>query len=42
MDAANKKVGAEDIPDIFAAYADTAYVVNQLGLVAELDRGGTE
>jgi multiple sugar transport system substrate-binding protein len=42
VDAANKKVGAEDIPDIFAAYADTAYVVNQLGLVAELDRGGTE
>ena len=42
VDAANKKVGAEDIPDIFAAYADTAYVVNQLGLVAELDRYLTE
>ena len=42
VDAANKKVEAEDIPDIFAAYADTAYVVDQLGLVAELDRYLTE
>ena len=37
IDAANKKVGAEDIPNIFAAYADTAYAVDQLGLVASLD-----
>ena len=37
MDAANKKVGAGEIPDVFAAYADTAYQVDQLGLVASLD-----
>lgn len=36
IDAANKKVGAEDIPNIFAAYADTAYQVDQMGLVADL------
>ncbi len=37
LDAANKKVGASDIPDIFAAYADTAYAVDKVGLVAKLD-----
>ncbi len=37
VDASNKKVGADDIPDIFAAYSDTAYAVDQLGLVADLD-----
>lgn len=37
MDAANKKVGAGEIPDIFAAYADAAFALDQLGLVAELD-----
>lgn len=37
LKAANHEVGAGDIPDIFAAYADTAYQVDQLGLVAELD-----
>lgn len=36
-DAANKKVGAEEMPDIFAAYPDTAYDVDKLGLVAELN-----
>lgn len=38
LDAANKKVGADDVPDVFAAYADTAYAVDQLGLAAELDQ----
>lgn len=38
IDAANKRVGAGDIPDIYAAYADTAYAVDQLGLVASLDQ----
>jgi len=37
LDAANKKVGAADIPNIFAAYADTAYAVDKLGLVEDLD-----
>lgn len=37
MDAANKKVGADDIPDIFAAYSDTAYAIDKLGLVADMD-----
>lgn len=36
MDAANKKVGAADMPNIFAAYADTAYAVDQLGLAADI------
>ncbi len=36
-DAANKKVGADEVPDIFAAYTDTAYAIDQLGLVADLD-----
>lgn len=36
IDAANKKVGAKEVPDIFAAYADTAYQVDELGLVEDL------
>lgn len=35
-DAAEKKVGAEEVPNIFAAYADTAYEVDKLGLLADL------
>ncbi len=35
-DAAEKKVGAEEVPDIFAAYADTAYEVDKLGLLVDL------
>lgn len=42
VDAANKKVGAGDVPEIFAAYADTAYTVDKLGLVAPLDKYLTE
>ena len=37
IDSANKKVGSDDIPDIFAAYADTAYQMDQMGLAAGLD-----
>ena len=37
-EAAEKKVGAGEIPDIFAAYADTAYKVDKLGLVASIDK----
>ena len=36
LDAANKKAGASEMPDIFSAYADTAYEINKLGLVADL------
>ncbi len=42
LDAANKKVGAGDVPDIFAAYPDTAYAVDKLGLAANLDPYFTE
>lgn len=35
--AANKKVGAEEVPDIFAGYADTAYQIDKLGLVAPIN-----
>ncbi|MEG1072617.1 MAG: extracellular solute-binding protein [Oscillospiraceae bacterium] len=35
-DAVNGKVGAEDAPDIFAAYADTAYEIHEKGLAVNL------
>lgn len=35
--SANKEVSAEELPDVFAAYADTAYTLDQLGLAASLD-----
>lgn len=38
IDAADQKVGVGEIPDIFAAYADTAYQLDQKGLVASLDQ----
>lgn len=41
-DAAEKKVGAEEVPDIFAAYADTAYEVDKLGLLVDLSSYLTE
>ena len=34
--SAEGKVGAEAMPNIFSAYADTAYAVDRLGLVADL------
>ncbi len=36
LDAVNQKVGAGDMPSIFAAYADTAYAVDNLGLAVDL------
>ena len=36
MDAVRGKVGAQEVPDIFSAYADTAYAVDSLGRVADL------
>lgn len=35
-DAINGKVGADDMPDIFSSYADTAYEVEQAGALANL------
>ena len=34
--AAEGKVGAAEMPNIFSAYADTCYAVDQMGLVADL------
>lgn len=36
LDAVKRKVGASELPNIFAAYADTAYAVDQLGYVVDL------
>ena len=36
MDAAEGKVGAAALPNIFSAYADTAYALDQLGMVVDL------
>lgn len=35
--SANKDPGAEDFPDIFAAYSDIAYDFDQLGLIVDLE-----
>lgn len=35
-DSINDKVGADEMPDIFASYADTAYEVEQAGALANL------
>ena len=44
MDSAEGKVGAAAMPNIFSAYADTAYALDQMGMVVDLaplpDRGG--
>ena len=42
MDAIDKKVGAEEVPDVFAAYADTAYEINRRGMAADLSQYLTE
>lgn len=34
--AANGKVGADEVPNIFAAYADTAYAIDKMGLVVDI------
>lgn len=34
--AAEKRVGAKEVPNIFAAYTDTAYKIDQMGIVADL------
>ncbi|SBW01140.1 putative lipoprotein [uncultured Eubacteriales bacterium] len=42
LDAVYEKVGAEEVPDVFASYADTAYEINSLGKVADLAQYLTE
>ena len=42
MDAVQGKVGAQEVPDIFSAYADTAYAVDSMGRVADLSPYLTE
>lgn len=36
LESAESKVGAAALPNIFSAYADTAYRIDQLGLIADL------
>ena len=36
MDSAEGKVGASAMPNIFSAYADTAYALDQMGMVVDL------
>lgn len=42
MDAADKKVGASQMPNICSAYSDTAYQMYQRGLTADISRYLTE
>lgn len=42
LDTANHKVGTGEIPDIFAAYPDTAYQIDKLGLVTDIGQYLTE
>lgn len=37
LESAEKRVGSADLPNIFASYSDTAYKIDQLGLVLDLD-----
>lgn len=36
--SAAKEPGAEDMPDIFASYAETAYIIDEMGYVADLKK----
>lgn len=38
MESANKEVGSDDMPDIFSSYSDTAYTLNQMGLLADINK----
>lgn len=40
--AINKEVGSEDVPNIFSSYADTAYAVEKMGMLADLSEYMTE
>ena len=38
IDSAQNKVGTDPVPNIFAAYADTAYQIDSMGLVTDLSQ----
>lgn len=38
MESANKEVGSDNMPDIFSCYSDTAYTLNQMGLLADINK----
>lgn len=38
LNSAQKQVGSSELPNIFASYADTAYEIEKLGILADLDR----
>lgn len=42
MSSANKEVGADEMPDIFSSYADTAYTLDEKEMVADLNPYFTE
>ena len=42
MDSAEGKVGAAAMPNIFSAYADTAYALDQMGMLVDLSQYLTE
>ena len=42
QDAIEEKVGAEEVPDMFSAYADTAYLIEQQGKLANISQYITE
>lgn len=42
LDSANNKVGTDPIPNIFAGYADTAFQIDEMGLLADLTPYFTE
>lgn len=38
LDAVHGRVGAEEVPDVFASYADTAYEISSMGRVADISQ----
>lgn len=42
QDAVNAEVGAEDIPDVFSAYTDSAYVLQKDGVLTDLKQYFTQ
>lgn len=42
MAAIGKEPGAEEAPDIFACYADNAFTINKMGMIADISRYFTD